>query len=255
VQPALSPGGTLSFTPAPGSFGQSQVTAILSNSGGTANGGQDTAAPVVFTITVSQVIQAPAALTLTLHTVLGVAVSGQIVLSDPDHQLPPGPASYLLTGISQLGPLTVSASGLVTFTPTQPGSQQVPYMVTVAGADYPGVIQLFDNALVPGRPLVASMPDREQGAGGTPWSYALTVDPLSIAAGDDLSVSVQSGDAALNAAVITPASGNQFVITVPALDPGGGPLQSLIVIVTDMTTGQSDYQTLFLVVTPPGGST
>ncbi len=255
VPPAITPDGTLSFTPAPGQFGQALVTAILSNSGGTANGGQDAAPAVVFTITVTRVIQVPTALALTLHTVLGVTVTGRIVLSDPDHQLPPGQPAYALTGISQLGALTVDGTGLVTFTPDQAGSQQLPFTVTVAGMAYPGTIALYDNALVAGRPLVASMPSREQGASGSPWSYALTVDPLSIAAGDALAVRVQSDDAALAAAAITPASGNQFLVAVSALDAGGGPLQSLTLIVTDLTTHQSEVQVLFLVVAPPGGST
>ena len=249
MPPAIAPDGTLTFTPAPGQYGQSPVTAILSNSGGTA------APAVVFTITVTQVVQAPAAATLTLYTVLGVAVSGQLLLDDPDQQLPPGTPSYALTGISQLGALTVTASGLVTFTPTQAGNQQVAYTATVAGVVLQGMIQLYDNALVAGRPLISSTPSREQGSSGAPWSYALTVDPLSIAAGDILMVAAQSGDAALNAAVITPVSGNQFQIAVSALDAGGGPLQSLTLIVTDLTTSQSDLQEIFLVVLPPGGPT
>jgi hypothetical protein len=220
--------------------------------GGTAHGGQDTSAAQSFTITVQQV-QAPSAPTLTLYTVLGVSVSGQLVLSDPDHQLPPDPPSFALTGISQLGALTVTASGLVTFSPTQPGSQLIAYTATVAGSTYQGSIQIYDNALIAGRPLIDSTPSREQGVGGGPWSYALTVDPLSIAAGDALTVAVQSSDAALNAAVISPASGNQFQITVPMLDAGGGPWQSLILTVTDLTTNLSDIQEIILVVLPPGG--
>ncbi len=255
VPPALAPDGTLTFTPAPGRFGQSLVTAVLGNSGGTANGGSDAAPPVTFAITITQVLRAPTAQTLTLHTVLGVAVSGSITLSDPDHQLPPDPPAYALTGISQLGALTVSASGLVTFIPGQAGSQQIPFTVTVAGAAYPGVIMLFDNALVAGRPLVASIPGREQGASGSPWTYDLTVDPLSIAAGDALTVGVQSDDAALAAAAITPTSGNQFHIAVPALAAGGGPLQALTLIVTDLTTDLSDIEVIFVVVAPPGGPT
>jgi hypothetical protein len=118
-----------------------------------------------------------------------------------------------------------------------------------------GLMRHLDNALVAGRPLVASIPSREEGAGGTAWTYALTVDPLSIAAGDALTVGVQSPDAALAAATIVPASGNQFLVTVPALDAAGGPLQTLTLIVTDLSTHQSDVQLILLVVGPPGGTT
>jgi hypothetical protein len=91
--------------------------------------------------------------------------------------------------------------------------------------------------------------DRE-GLTQTEW-----VDPLSIAAGDALTVGVQSPDAALAAATIVPASGNQFLVTVPALDVAGGPLQTLTLIVTDLSTHQSDVQLILLVVGPPGGTT
>lgn len=52
VAPALNGLGQLSFTPAPGLFGTAQITVRAQDNGGIANGGQDTSAPVVFTITV-----------------------------------------------------------------------------------------------------------------------------------------------------------------------------------------------------------
>ncbi len=53
VQPAISPDGTLSYTPAPHVYGIAHVTAILKDNGGTANGGMDTSDPQSFTITVN----------------------------------------------------------------------------------------------------------------------------------------------------------------------------------------------------------
>ena len=52
VQPAISPNGTLSFQTAATANGSTLVTVQLHNSGGTANGGQDTSAPQTFTINV-----------------------------------------------------------------------------------------------------------------------------------------------------------------------------------------------------------
>lgn len=57
VQPAISPDGTLTFTPSPGAHGTATVTAVLKDDGGTANGGVDTSAPQTFTIEIRPVTQ------------------------------------------------------------------------------------------------------------------------------------------------------------------------------------------------------
>ena len=49
--PAISPTGTLTYTPAPNTHGTATVTVHLQDTGGTANGGQGTSAPQSFTIT------------------------------------------------------------------------------------------------------------------------------------------------------------------------------------------------------------
>jgi len=53
VQPAVSASGTLTYTPAPHLSGTAHVTVTLKDSGGTANGGADTSAAQIFTITVN----------------------------------------------------------------------------------------------------------------------------------------------------------------------------------------------------------
>jgi hypothetical protein len=55
AQPAISPGGVLSFTPVAGQSGVATVTVQLHDNGGTANGGVDTSAAVTFTITVDKI--------------------------------------------------------------------------------------------------------------------------------------------------------------------------------------------------------
>jgi len=57
--PAISPEGTLTFTSAPDAHGSATVEVKLRDDGGTANGGQDTSAPQVFTITILPVNDAP----------------------------------------------------------------------------------------------------------------------------------------------------------------------------------------------------
>ncbi|HEV3484250.1 MAG TPA: Ig-like domain-containing protein, partial [Vicinamibacterales bacterium] len=52
VAPAVSPDGTLTFTPAAGAIGTAQVTVTARDSGGTLNGGVDASAPQTFTVTI-----------------------------------------------------------------------------------------------------------------------------------------------------------------------------------------------------------
>src|SRR5262249_38667999 len=49
-QPAVSAGGSLSFTPAPDANGNATVSVYLTDDGGTANGGLDTSGPQSFTL-------------------------------------------------------------------------------------------------------------------------------------------------------------------------------------------------------------
>ncbi|MCG6118731.1 MAG: Ig-like domain-containing protein [Aquimonas sp.] len=57
--PALAANGTLSYAPQAGTSGTATVSVVLSDNGGTANGGVDTSAPQTFTIQVSNVNDAP----------------------------------------------------------------------------------------------------------------------------------------------------------------------------------------------------
>src|SRR5205823_2497985 len=50
--PAISPGGTLTYTAAANTFGTATITINLKDNGGTANGGVDTSAAQTFVITV-----------------------------------------------------------------------------------------------------------------------------------------------------------------------------------------------------------
>jgi len=58
--PALSPTGTLTYTPAPNANGTAAITITLMDNGGTANGGQDTSAPQTFNITINPIPDTPA---------------------------------------------------------------------------------------------------------------------------------------------------------------------------------------------------
>ena len=60
AQPTIDASGTLTYTPAANAFGSATVTVFATDSGGTANGGDDTAPSQTFTITVNPVGDPPA---------------------------------------------------------------------------------------------------------------------------------------------------------------------------------------------------
>ncbi|MBL8062989.1 MAG: sortase, partial [Anaerolineales bacterium] len=88
VQPAVSPAGTLIYTPAANANGVATVTLTLSDNGGTANGGVDTSAPQTFTITVNPVNDVPSY----------VKGADQNVNEDAGAQTVPGWATGMSTG-------------------------------------------------------------------------------------------------------------------------------------------------------------
>jgi large repetitive protein len=59
VPPAIAADGTLTFTPAANSFGIANVSVAIADDGGTSNGGIDTSAAQTFTITLTNVNDAP----------------------------------------------------------------------------------------------------------------------------------------------------------------------------------------------------
>jgi uncharacterized delta-60 repeat protein len=85
VAPTISPTGTLSFTAAAGMYGTAEVTVVLRDNGGTADGGVDASAPQTFRITIADpptiaTIPAQVMLEDTTHYV-------DFMVSDPDSPL------------------------------------------------------------------------------------------------------------------------------------------------------------------------
>jgi hypothetical protein len=76
VQPAISPTGTLTFTPAPGAVGQTTVTVVLQDDGGTADGGHDTSGVQVFFIAIGKPLEIGVPATSTLG---GAALAALLV--------------------------------------------------------------------------------------------------------------------------------------------------------------------------------
>jgi hypothetical protein len=125
VQPSISSGGTLTYTPAANANGSATVTVYLQDDGGTANGGKDTSTTNTFIITVTAVNDAPSFTKGSNHTVL--EDSGDQSVTNWATNISPGPAnesgqalvfhvSNDNNGLFLIQP-EISSDGTLTFTP------------------------------------------------------------------------------------------------------------------------------------------
>ena len=125
VAPAISPTGTLTYTPAPNANGSATITARIHDNGGVANGGVDTSAAQTFTIDVTSVNDAPS---FTMgsdqtiledagpQTVVGWATNINKGASDESGQIVDFLVSNDNAGLFSVAPV-ISASGTLTYTP------------------------------------------------------------------------------------------------------------------------------------------
>ena len=79
LQPVINPTGTLTYCSATNANGTALVTVRLHDDGGTANGGEDTSAPVNFTLTVTPVNDPPTALMISSNEVAENLATGTVV--------------------------------------------------------------------------------------------------------------------------------------------------------------------------------
>ena len=135
--PAVSSAGVLTYTSAPNAFGTATITLVAQDNGGTANGGADTSAPQMFTITVTPVNDAPMLTnaTITYSTVgntqlhvQGATLPGLASVSDASGALlkavvsdidgPAAPVVVAQTNADTVeGTLTINADGSFTYVP------------------------------------------------------------------------------------------------------------------------------------------
>lgn len=126
VQPAVSPAGKLTYTPAANANGVATVTVTATDDGGTANGGVDASAPRAFTVTVGAVNDAPSFTAGSDQTV--VSLTGAQTVTGWAGSILAGPAnessqsvSFAVSndnpGLFAVQP-AVAPSGTLTFTPT-----------------------------------------------------------------------------------------------------------------------------------------
>jgi PKD repeat protein len=115
VQPAISNTGTLAFTPATDANGVATVTVQVQDNGGTANGGVDTSAPQMFTITVLHVDQPPVASDQDITTFDDQPVTITLQASDVDGL----PLTYTVLNTPLNGSLSaITDQNTVVYTPS-----------------------------------------------------------------------------------------------------------------------------------------
>jgi VCBS repeat-containing protein len=147
-QPAISPSGTLTYQSAADAYGSAQVTVVLRDDGGTANGGSDSSAPVTFTITVTPVNDPPTVVnqTAAAHTNMRVHVTGLLIGASDAHDASPSyTPAFSLASVTPLscagcGVSNVNADGSFDFDPPAggTGSYTLHYTVTDTGYPAPG---------------------------------------------------------------------------------------------------------------------
>ncbi|MEZ6125082.1 MAG: SdrD B-like domain-containing protein, partial [Planctomycetaceae bacterium] len=136
VQPAVSPDGTLTYTPAANAFGTAIVTVQIHDNGGTAMGGVDTSVSQTFTIDIAPVNDAPTGSVV----IVGVATEGEVLTADVSSIADAdglGPFSYLWS--------TGATSASITLTDADVGSN---ITVTVTYTDVHGTAESLTSAPV-----------------------------------------------------------------------------------------------------------
>ncbi len=115
--PAISPAGTLTFTPADNAYGTAEITVVLMDDGGTANGGTDTSAAQTFTIMVDAVNDRPQVVVPAAVSVdedMSLTITG-VSISDVDGADPTGSNLAEVTLSVEHGVITLFDSTGLTF--------------------------------------------------------------------------------------------------------------------------------------------
>ncbi|MGQ9909835.1 MAG: beta strand repeat-containing protein [Candidatus Flexifilum sp.] len=224
--PAIAPDGTLTFTPAANANGSADLTVVLQDNGGTANGGVDTSAPVTLTITVNPVNDAP---TFTPGGAVNV-IEGSGAYSAPwATAISPGPAdeaaqtvAFAITGNTNPALFSVAPAiapdGTLTFTPAAAASGSADLTVVLqdnGGTANGGVdtsapvtfnIEILDAAALLDVDLSVS-PAAQPEPGG-PFTYSIRVANIGTS-GDSVTVTTLSDSLAGD---VTALSGTTCVL-------------------------------------------
>jgi VCBS repeat-containing protein len=227
VQPTIDASGTLTFTAAAGAFGTATVTVSVTDSGGTASGGDDTSASQVFTITVNPVADTPSVTNATTNedtqTASGLVISRNA--SDSNEV-----THFKVTGIAggtlylNDGTTAVVDGSFITFAQANAGLRFTPAADSTANGSFQ---------------VQASTSNVDAGLGGGLATATITVNavndaPVVASLGGD-ALAYQEGDGALvieqggNAAVtdIDSADFDTGVLTM-TITAGGQPAEDVL---------------------------
>ena len=146
--PVITPAGQLTFIPAPDANGSATITVVLSDNGGTANGGEDTSASQTFTISVTPVNDVPSFTGGVDQTVLEdagpQAIDAWASLIDPGPNENGQAVSFQVTDNTNPSlfatPPAISPTGRLTFTPAANahGSASITVVLTDDGGTADG---------------------------------------------------------------------------------------------------------------------
>lgn len=250
TQPAIDETGTLSFICAENAHGAATLTISVKDSGGTANGGQDTSASQTATITLVRVPAPPHALPTSIEAVISTPFSGRITIVDQDGYDVSANYTFNLTGISRRGTMALNATtGVIAFAPDLVGNDSVGYTATSSTNTISGIIDVHvDDAAGLNRPEIVSAPSTENEGSGTVWTYDVIVNANSVPVNAILALRV---DGATNATVLQ-LTGNYFRITVPNLTADSSGTMSFWITVSDTVNHHSDTQRVIIAVIPTG---
>ena len=240
--PAISADGTLSFTPAAGTWGTATVQVLARDSGGTANGGVDVSAVQTFTITVTNT--APVSGGLPAQSVAEDASTTSITLTGhfSDSEDDSTALTYSLidnTNPALFGSVTVSG-GVLTFTPAPNANGSA--TLTVRAIDPGGLtvdvpIAVTVNPVNDAPSFTAGTNVTASSSAGMPsfggWASAMSTGPaneagqsltFTVSADNPLLFAVQPAiDPVTGALTFTPVAGASGLATVTVVlhDDGG----------------------------------
>lgn len=252
--PSVAPNGTLTYTPAPNANGIPTVSVRAVDDGGTANGGRDTSSLQTFTIRVTPVNDAPAAVDDAVATDEGSAgVTFDVLQNDMDVDAGDTLSLDSFDGSSiSSGTLTQNGGGSFTYVPDTAfnGSETFTYTVRdIAGATDTAAV-VITVAAVPSAPTAAA------DAYSTPVDTQLVVAAPGVLAndadedGDPLTVQLPNVSAPSNGSLVVAADGS-FTYTPNAgfsgvdtftyrADDGTGLTADAVVTITVSSTTTTD---------------
>jgi hypothetical protein len=270
VQPAISPDGTLTYTPAANAFGSATLTVVARDNGGTTAGGHDTSLPSTFTITITPINDCPVVASQVATTAEDTALALSSVAFDVDND----PLTYTYSTPSH-GAISGTAPNLL-YTPNANYSGPDSFVLTVSDGQCSGsgtvtiqVTPVNDTpiAKITGSPLVEISPtenkvliscngsnavllldaslssDVETPASALAYLWFVEPSPLSFATGITTSIPLEIGTHTILLSVtddnIPVAATGMDSLTIDVITSGEA-IEELITSINESTVSRSN---------------